>query len=147
MIGLCIASAGLSAFVPISEFTLGWMHSIERVRWEEDWRIHSTDQGLQLHLHGARILGSAAGMEPPDGAILIDGAWHYSLDLQLPELVLTHSRFTSGYDLCHNGRCQALIASLSGLETLPLNASVIRLRACDESHKPAVLERAIPHPF
>lgn len=40
------------------------MHSVEKVRWEEDWRID--EKGL--FLTSARIVGMGAGMEPPSDA-------------------------------------------------------------------------------
>ena len=70
---MCLAAGAVSAVLAINSFTLAWMHSIERVRWEEDWRV---DAG-QLQIVAARIKGSGAGMEPPDDAVLQGGAWHY----------------------------------------------------------------------
>ena len=72
--GLCIwAGATLLATLPIIDFTLAWTHSIEKIRWEEDWRV--TPDGLEIV--EARIRGTGAGMEPPEGAELRDGIWHY----------------------------------------------------------------------
>ncbi|HCN88979.1 MAG TPA: DUF1850 domain-containing protein, partial [Oxalobacteraceae bacterium] len=39
MTGLCLAAAGLAITLPLQAFTLGWTHSIEKIRWEEDYRI------------------------------------------------------------------------------------------------------------
>jgi len=50
----------------IAAFTLVWTHSIEKIDWQEDWRI--TPQGLELVQ--ARVKGSGAGMEPPPEARL-----------------------------------------------------------------------------
>ena len=69
---LCLSASAVSAVLAINGFTLAWMHSIERVRWEEDWRF----AGEQLQIVAARIKGSGAGMEPPDDAVLQGGAWH-----------------------------------------------------------------------
>lgn len=70
---LCILSAGKTITLATSFFTLSWTHSIERTRWEEHWRVMPS--GLQVV--EARIKGSGAGMEPPEGAVLEDGWWIY----------------------------------------------------------------------
>jgi len=81
MIGLCLGLAGVVwAQVPTADFTLAWTHTIEKIRWEEDYRV--TSDGLLLG--EARVKGSGAGMEIPDGAELRDGTWHYQR--QLPPL-------------------------------------------------------------
>ena len=70
MIGLCMGLAGaVWAQLPVAEFTLAWDHSVEKVRWEEDYRV--TAAGLLLG--EARVRGSGAGMEPPANAVLRDG--------------------------------------------------------------------------
>ena len=74
MIGLCLGLAGtVWASLPVPAFTLAWQHTIEKVRWEEDYRV--TAEGLLLG--EARVKGSGAGMEIPEGAVLHDGSWHY----------------------------------------------------------------------
>jgi len=84
---LCIAAGALVATLAAESFTLAWTHSIEKIRWEEDWRIENG----RLHLVEARIRGSGAGMEPPDGAVLRHGAWHYAPVIPpLPRLRLAH---------------------------------------------------------
>ena len=120
---LCLAAGAVSAVLAIESFTLVWMHSIERVRWEEDWRI----EGHALVISEARIRGSGAGMEPPAGAVLKYGVWHYRPDLP-PQTVLrlTHSPHTSGYELCSAGRCQPLADHLPGID----NSAVIEIRRC-----------------
>jgi hypothetical protein len=60
MIGLCLGLAGsIWAQLPVANFTLAWNHSIEKIRWEEDYRV--TAQGLVLEQ--ARVRGNGAGME------------------------------------------------------------------------------------
>ncbi len=110
-----------TVFVPVTQFTLAWTHSIEKVRWEEDYAVEvnaSTGQP-QLHAPRARIKGSAAGMEPPNDAVLQGGWFHYTPALAYPpELRLTRSEFTPDYDWCSQGSCQSmsnLIASYSGI--------------------------------
>ncbi|GAB4212708.1 MAG: hypothetical protein Fur007_05470 [Rhodoferax sp.] len=100
--------AQLSTFVPVTAFTLAWTHSIEKVRWEEDYAVE-TDAGTgqpQLHALTARIRGSAAGMEPPDDAVLRGGWYHYPPPIAHPTMLrLTRSEFTADYDWCVQGRC------------------------------------------
>ena len=120
---LCLAAGAASAVLAIESFTLAWMHSIEKIRWEEDWRI----VGNELVIDDARIRGSGAGMEPPDGAVLKNGVWHYRPALP-PQTVLrlAHSPYTSGYELCLGGHCRPLADHLPGID----NSAVIEIRRC-----------------
>ena len=88
----------------VAAFTLAWTHSVEKTRWEEGWRVGPTG----LEIVAARVQGSGAGMEPPDGAVLVDGWRVYSPRLPgVPELVLAASGATGGgWSLCAEGRCQ-----------------------------------------
>jgi hypothetical protein len=101
-VSLCIAGA-VTLRLAVTAFTLGWTHSVEHLRWEEDWRV--TPAGLELV--EARVRGSGAGMEPPDGARLVDGWWTWRPDRPpLPELLLAASGATgAGWSLCAGGRC------------------------------------------
>ena len=67
---LCLAGAE-TLRLAVTAFTLAWTHSVEHLRWEEDWRV--TPAGLELV--EARVQGSGAGMEPPEGARLAGGWW------------------------------------------------------------------------
>lgn len=118
MSGLCIAAAAsLLAFLPLQTFTLAWTHSIEKVRWEEDWRIEAG----KLHIVEARIRGSGAGMEPPEGAVLENGVWRYAPRLApLERLRLANSVFTADYKLCVESRCRPLAQLAGGAENEPL---------------------------
>ena len=120
---LCLSSGALTAALLLNSFTLAWTHSIEKIRWEEDWRI----EGAQLRLVEARVKGAGAGMEPPAGAQLRDGFWHYTPALApLARLTLAHSPFTSGYELCADGQCRPLADYLPGITTI----ATIDLQAC-----------------
>lgn len=100
---LCILAAGKTTAMAVSVFTLAWTHSIEKTRWEEDWRL--TPAGLELTQ--ARVKGSGAGMEPPADAVLTDGWWVYAPDVKpIPQLALASSGATvSGWSLCAESNC------------------------------------------
>jgi hypothetical protein len=68
-LSLCLASAGVVKALALAAFTLVWTHSIEKVDWQEDWRITPD----RLVLEQARVKGTGAGMEPPPDARRIDG--------------------------------------------------------------------------
>jgi hypothetical protein len=102
---LCIASGGTLTKLLVSAFTLTWVHSVEKIAWEEDLQI---DDG-QLVVVEARIKGSGAGMEPPPGAVLEDGVWHYRPELPpLPELELANSGAVPDWRLCIKGECRPI---------------------------------------
>jgi hypothetical protein len=120
---LCLAAGAVSTVLAIESFTLTWIHSIEKIRWEEDWRI----AGHALIIDEARIRGSGAGMEPPAGSVLKNGVWHYRPALP-PQAVLriTHSPHAAGYTLCTAAVCQPLADLLPGID----NNVVIEIREC-----------------
>ncbi|WP_349572466.1 DUF1850 domain-containing protein [Azotobacter salinestris] len=115
MIGLCLGLAGtLWAQLPVPAFTLAWTHTIEKIRWEEDYRV--TPEGLLLG--EARVRGSGAGMEIPDGAVLEDGSWRYRRALPpLQPLRLGRTPEAGDYQLCFDGRCHALAEWLGPPQT------------------------------
>lgn len=116
MSGLCLAAAALSVALPVQSFTLAWTHSIEKIRWEEDYRI----EGGKLSLTEARIRGSGAGMEPPEGAVLKDGVWHYRPPLPpLERLRLARSPYTADYTLCWDNRCHPMAEIAGSVERVP----------------------------
>ena len=125
MTGLCLAAAGLAVTLPLQAFTLAWTHSIEKIRWEEDYRI--VDRRLQLV--EARVRGTGAGMEAPVGAILKDGVWHYRPALPpLERLRLARSTYVADYELCWDGVCHPLaevagpVVTDSVLDILPCHS-------------------------
>jgi len=103
---LCILAGGKAVVLAISAFTLSWTHSVEKIEWQEDWKI--TPTGLVLDL--ARVKGSGAGMEPGDGAVLKDGWWVWAPETPaIPELRLAASGKTvSAWRLCHAADCTEL---------------------------------------
>jgi hypothetical protein len=105
MTGLCLAVGALTAKLAISSFTLAWTHSVEKQAWQEDYRV--TAAGLVLD--EARIKGSGAGMDPPQGAVLRGGWWHYRPNLPpLPRLILARSHAVADWRLCVAGSCRPL---------------------------------------
>lgn len=120
---LCLAAGTIAASLVIQSFTLSWIHSIEKIRWEEDWRI----EGHALVLTEARIRGGGAGMESPTGAVLKNGVWHYRPQLP-PQAVLrlTHSPYATGYTLCTPTLCAPLADHLPGIE----DHALIEIRPC-----------------
>lgn len=109
---LCIASTAAALALATQAFTLSWVHSVERVEWREWWRVANGS----LQLVRASVKGSGAGMEPPPGARLIDGAWSYEPNLPpQAELWLAVSGATpSGWRLCDDeGRCHELEVELA----------------------------------
>lgn len=121
---ICLLTAGVVvASLAADAFTLSWRHSVEQVTWQEDWRIVD---GL-LVVEAARVQGSGAGMEPPEGARLDGGWWHYRPSLAPQErLVLSRSGFTADYSICWNGICQPL----ADVVPLPAVPTVTVMQAC-----------------
>lgn len=115
---LCVLTAGKTLMLAGSLFTVSWTHSVERQRWEEDWRVGPAG----IAVVEARVRGSGAGMEPPDGAVLEDGWWTFRPDLPpQPEILLAASGATGeGWRIC--GReCREFGADAEG---------PIRVRPC-----------------
>lgn len=104
MNALCLGLAGsVWATLPLPAFTLAWTHTIEKIRWEEDYRL--SEAGLVLE--AARVKGSGAGMEIPPGARLHAGAWHYRPQrVPLQPLRLARTPEAGDYTLCHAGQCR-----------------------------------------
>lgn len=122
-VSLCLASAGVVKTLALAAFTLAWTHSIEKVGWQEDWRV--TPDGLQLVQ--ARVKGSGAGMEPPPDARLIDGWFQWQPQrAPMPELALGNSGTAGEWRLCSGGKCR----TLSEIFGHPIGANVTVLRRC-----------------
>lgn len=103
MSALCILLSGKTTIIAASFFSLSWTHSVERSEWQEDWQI--TETGLVLTQ--ARIKGSGAGMEPPEGAKLIEGWWIFkpNLPAQKSLILASSGRTGGGWRLCTSDRC------------------------------------------
>jgi hypothetical protein len=108
---LCLVMAGQTVIVPVTSFTLSWVHTVEKTTWEEDYLV----AGEWLYLVAARIRGSGAGMEPPPGAVLDGGVWHYRPARRWHDAVrLARSDFGADYTLCAGKRCRPLQYYLPG---------------------------------
>jgi len=101
---ICLVFGAVLA-LPTDHLTLAWTHSVQKTLWQEDYRVEAG----RLVLTEARIQSSGAGMDPPPGAVLEGGFWHYRPEIApLPELQIAESHFASGYDLCWDGSCHRL---------------------------------------
>ena len=119
--GICLSAGAAHAFVALTQFTLAWTHSIEKIRWEEDYRIESG----ALELVEARVRGFGAGMEPPQGAVLRDGVWRYRPRLSAQtSLRLARSDYVADYELCVVDQCRPLH------HWIPVEAGVTTVAPC-----------------
>lgn len=117
---VCLATAVAAVSLAANAFTLAWTHSIEKVRWEEDWRV----EGAELVLDAVRVRGHGAGMEPAPEAVLRDGVWEWHPRTAHALLRLTRSGFTPDYEWCTATTCVPL-ATL-----LPADGGVTEVHAC-----------------
>ena len=123
-LSLCLVSAGVVKTLSLAAFTLAWTHSVEKIDWQEDWRI--TPRGLELVQ--ARVKGSGAGMEPPPEARLIDGWFQWQPSrAPMPEVALGNSGAAGEWRICHDGGCQ----TLSEIFEHPVGANVTTMSGCE----------------
>jgi len=114
MTGFClgVAFSVIYTSIPATTLTLSWTHSVEHIRWEEDFAIRED----QLVVTAARVQGNGAGMEPGTRAVRRGDWWEYTPDLPpLPKITLANSDYSADYTLCVSGRCDSL-ESLIGSE-------------------------------
>lgn len=128
MIGLCLGLAGVVwAQLPLSSFTLAWNHTIEKIRWEEDYQV--SEQGLVLK--EARVRGNGAGMDIPDDARLENGSWHYRRHLPpLHALSLGRTPEAGDYQLCFDNTCHFMSEWIGAPNT---GQPFIKLWPCESS--------------
>jgi len=115
MTGFClgVAVSVIHAMIPATSLTLAWTHSVEKIRWEEDYAIRDD----RLVLTAARVQGSGAGMEPGVNGVRRGDWWEYHPDVgPLSRITLANSVFTADYTLCANGKCQKLGTLLGGAD-------------------------------
>jgi hypothetical protein len=103
---LCILAGGKAVTLAVTAFTLAWTHSVEKTAWEEDWQVEASG----LRLVSARVKGSGAGIDPPDGAVLSDGWWQWqpALPAQSRLSLAASGATVSGWSLCAQGKCLSL---------------------------------------
>jgi hypothetical protein len=106
MAGICLIAAGATIRLGVAALTLAWTHSVEKVRWEEDYR--STPSGLVVTED--RLQGTGAGMEPPPDAKFDGRWWRYRPAIgQQPEVILRRSGMTvSDWDVCIESECKPM---------------------------------------
>lgn len=118
---LCLAAGALTVALGGGEVTLRWRHSVQKTLWEEVWR--ETPDGLVMAQ--ARIEGSGAGIDPPEGARLSDGFWRWTPKLPPQrEIVMRRSGATADWHICVAGHCRPMS------EYLPADADPVTLKAC-----------------
>jgi hypothetical protein len=118
---LCLIAGALAVPLMTQAVTLSWLHSVEKIPWEEDWRL----EGGSLRLVESRVRGSGAGMDPPPQARFVDGAWAWRPDLPaLREVVLRRSGATADWSVCIAGACRPMG------DYVPAAADPVVLRAC-----------------
>lgn len=105
-LALCLALSGAEPTrIPTGGFTLSWVHSIEKTEWRETWTVK--EEGIRPAR--AMVKGSGAGMEPPEGARLVDGWWVYEPRIPAQDrVVLAASSFAAQHTLCVGDRCAPL---------------------------------------
>jgi hypothetical protein len=108
----CILAGGKTLVFAAAAFTLSWTHSVEKIGWTEHWRV--TPAGLRVV--EARVEGSGAGMDPPEGSIFRDGGWDYRPHVPAqPRLILASSGATvGGWKLCPAGKPCLMLGSGEG---------------------------------
>ena len=122
---LCILGGGKVVTLAVAGFSLAWTHTIERIPWEEDWRVEPG----QLVLEESRIKGSGAGMEPAPDARLVDGWFVWQPNETRKNIVLRRAPEAGDWRICprhesgEQGPCQPLGAIM---DTDP-----VTLKPCD----------------
>ena len=102
---LCILAGGAVTRLVTAAFTLWWNHSVEHIRWTEQWQV--TPAGLAVV--EARIEGSGAGMDPPEGALFDGSGWVYRPHVPPQKtLMLADSGVAGAWHLCVGDACRTL---------------------------------------
>jgi hypothetical protein len=118
---ICLAGAGVVVKLAAA-ITLSWTHSVEKTRWEEDWRTHPAG----IAIVESRVQGTGAGMEIPDDAKLKGRFYRYRPHLApMKEVVLRRSGATADWNICIAGTCKPMS------DYVPVDADPVTLSLCD----------------
>ena len=119
---LCIVSGTTIAKIATLTFTLSWQHSVQKTQWIETWRVLPTT----LELVEAKVEGTGAGMEPPEGAVFDGRFWRWKPTVgPLPEVRLSRSDvLPQGWQLCTPDGCRAVASAAD-------RADVVILKSCE----------------
>jgi len=117
---LCLAGGGEVVRIATLAFTLGWTHTIEHTRWEEDWRVAPG----RLALVEARVEATGAGMEPPPEARFDGRWWRWSPGVSVPSVTLRRAPEAGDWRLCTADGCRPFG------ELLPGDADPVTMSAC-----------------
>jgi hypothetical protein len=103
---LCVLVGAKVTTFAVSFFTLSWLHSVERIEWQEDWKITNS----KLQIVEARVKGSGAGMEPPVDSKLIKGWYVYKPKVGPKDEVLLATSETNikNWSVCFDNKCVEL---------------------------------------
>ncbi len=116
---LCVLAAGKLTVLAVSAFSLSWTHSVQKTSWQEDWIV--SEAGLTVV--EARVEGSGAGMEPPDGAVFDGKVWRYKPSVPpQPKVLLARSGAAGAWRLCSAVGCLDLDGPGSAGEPVELSA-------------------------
>ncbi|MCX7898401.1 MAG: DUF1850 domain-containing protein [Rhodocyclaceae bacterium] len=122
---LCLLSGAMVVALATESFTLAFTHSVEKIRWEEDWRLEKQ----KLILVEARIRGTGAGMEAPATASFANGVWRYSPGLApIDHINLLQTQASEPFALCVGAVCRPLSAWVGATPDQP-----VRLEPCRQS--------------
>jgi hypothetical protein len=117
----CLLAAGATVRLGTLALTLAWTHSVQKTRWEEDYRL--TPAGIILTQD--RIQGTGAGMEPPPDSVFDGSWWRYTPHIPpQKEIVLRRSGATADWDVCIGGHCKPMSAYV------PPKADPVTLKGC-----------------
>lgn len=117
---LCLTAGAVATRLAIAGFTLAWTHSIEKTRWEEDWRVEAD----RLVIVEARVKGSGAGMEPGPGATFDGHFWRWRPRLPpVRDIRLARSSvLPEGWTLCAEGSCRTVAGAGESADVVALTA-------------------------
>ncbi|MBN9083753.1 MAG: hypothetical protein BGP04_16090 [Rhizobiales bacterium 62-17] len=120
-INLCIVSGATITKVAALTFTLSWQHSVQKTEWTETWQVTPT----ALELVEARVEGTGAGMEPPEGSVFDGRFWRWKPTIPpLPEVRLSRSdAVPQGWRLCTADSCRPVASAVD-------HADVVILKPC-----------------